>query len=355
MSAVVDRIMAEPSPPPGPPVHRSRRSWRFPTFVIVSLVGSLTLDHRDRQLVHALQIDGRAPLARIAEALDVSDRTLARRYRALKSAGMLRVRGLADGNRLGQADWLLRARCTPATATPVTAALARRPDTSWVCTTSAGTELTCIVRTPDHDVSSINTVATMPGVTALTAHRLLRRLAGEAGWPGRVSALDAGQIEQLRPPPTDQDHGPLLELTLADRRMLSILAADGRTDHRRLATAVSYSESTVRRRLTQLRATNTLSFSVETDARLFGHTCEAVLWLNVAPAGLTRVAHALAGHREVAFAAATAGPANLVAVVVCPDTAALYDYLTTRLATVRDVHTAETTMITNYAKRAGPA
>jgi DNA-binding Lrp family transcriptional regulator len=318
-------------------------------------VGSLILDQLDRQLVHALQVDGRAPLTRIAEVLDVSDRTLARRYRALRSAGVLRVRGLADAKRLGQADWLLRARCTPAAALPVTTVLARRVDTSWVCTTSAGTELTCIVRSADGDVSPIRAVANTPGVTGLTAHRLLRQVAGTAGWPGRISALDAHQVGHLRPALADAEPCPPRELTDADRRMLSILAADGRTDHRRLAAAVAYSESTIRRRLTQLRATKALSFTVETDARLFGHTCEAVLWLTVAPAGLTRVAHALAGHREVAFAAVTTGRrVNLVAVVVCRDADALYDYLTAGVGALPDIREAETALITDYVKRAGP-
>ncbi|MYR89980.1 AsnC family transcriptional regulator, partial [Streptomyces sp. SID685] len=42
-------------------------------------------DELDRRLVHALQIDGRAPFSTIAEALGVSDRTVARRYARLRS------------------------------------------------------------------------------------------------------------------------------------------------------------------------------------------------------------------------------------------------------------------------------
>lgn len=46
----------------------------------------LTLDGLDRQLVHALAVDGRAPFSRIAAAVGASDRTATRRT---KRSGML--------------------------------------------------------------------------------------------------------------------------------------------------------------------------------------------------------------------------------------------------------------------------
>ena len=44
-----------------------------------------TLDALDLKLLHALQIDGRAPFSRIAEVLGVSDQTVARRFRRLRT------------------------------------------------------------------------------------------------------------------------------------------------------------------------------------------------------------------------------------------------------------------------------
>ncbi|WP_346777316.1 AsnC family protein [Streptomyces sp. HNM0575] len=48
---------------------------------------TLTLDDLDRQLVHSLAVDGRAPFSRIASVLRCSDRTVAHRYRRLRAAG----------------------------------------------------------------------------------------------------------------------------------------------------------------------------------------------------------------------------------------------------------------------------
>jgi DNA-binding Lrp family transcriptional regulator len=49
----------------------------------------------------------------IGAALGVSDHTIARRYRRLRSQGVLRVVGLPDSPRLGRTDWFLRLRCVP--------------------------------------------------------------------------------------------------------------------------------------------------------------------------------------------------------------------------------------------------
>lgn len=283
----------------------------------------LTLDELDRRLVHALQIDGRAAFSHIATVLGTSDRTIARRYRRLRSAGALRVVGLPHGRLLGHVDWLVRLRCTPDAATSVAAALAPRQDTSWVSLISGGTEITCITRTSgaakDGDLL-LQKLPRTPRITAVTAHCLLRAVAGTTGWPGRTAALSPHQIDDLRPASTPcprTDHP--VELTDADHRLLAELAKDGRAGYPDLAGATGWSETTVRRRLDQLRRANILYFDVEIDPLLFDQTTEAMLWLTIAPAALATVTHALSTHPEIGFAAATTGPANVVAFVVCRD------------------------------------
>jgi len=44
-------------------------------------------DAMDEQLIHALQVDGRASFSRIGAVLGASDRTVARRYHRLREAG----------------------------------------------------------------------------------------------------------------------------------------------------------------------------------------------------------------------------------------------------------------------------
>lgn len=90
------------------------------------------LDDLDRAIVQALMVDGRAAFSRIAEVLGVSDQTVIRRYRRLRTAGVLRVLGLPVGHRVGLYESWLRIQCTPDAAVAVADALARRPDIAWV-------------------------------------------------------------------------------------------------------------------------------------------------------------------------------------------------------------------------------
>ena len=58
------------------------------------MVDTLTIDDLDRQLAQCLGVDGRASFSQLAVVLGVSDQTVARRYRRLRSAGVMRVVGL---------------------------------------------------------------------------------------------------------------------------------------------------------------------------------------------------------------------------------------------------------------------
>lgn len=161
-----------------------------------------------------------------------------------------------------------------------------------------------------------------------------------------AAALTVDEVARLRWHPPAED-GP----AEPDERLLQVLAEDGRADHPTLAKATGWSESTVRRRLDQLRGSEILYFDVDVDPLLIGYTSETILWLTVAPARLGAVAEALATHQEIAYAAATTGPSNVVAFVVCRDHADLYDYLATRLGTTPGVQHVETAPVIRRVKR----
>lgn len=309
------------------------------------------MDSLDRQLVHALGVDGRAPFSRIAQALGRSDRTIAHRYRQLHAAG-LRVVGVVDGRKAGHVDWLVRIRCAPDAAAGIATALSRRDDTSWVAILSGGTEITCITRVrtgADHLL--LQRLARTPRINGVTAHCMLRDLAGVGGWPVRVCTLTQPQIDALKPPPVDAD--PVGELTDQDRALVQALAVDGRTTHPRLAAVTGWSESTVRRRLADLLADGVLYFDVDIAPALFGYHCQAVVWLTVRPSQLNTVAQTLAEHAEIAFATATTGASNIVAFVVVRDLDGLYDYLAERIGGLPGVLQVDTSPMGKQVKYAG--
>ncbi|CAL2064649.1 Lrp/AsnC family transcriptional regulator [Streptomyces sp. TR1341] len=312
-------------------------------------------DELDRRLIHALQIDGRAPFSAIAAALGVSDRTVARRYARLRSAGVIRVLGGFDPTALGAVLWFLRVRCAPAASLPVAEALAARPDTSWVSLNSGGTEITCVVRTESEADSEALLLAKLPRtprVEGVTAHSVLHAFyGGPDNLVGKLGWLDAAAIERLRPPPLPHRPGPV-RLDDGDRKLLALLATDGRAGFEQLAAATGWSPTTVRRRMTELREHGVLYLDLDVDWRVFGGNARTLLWLSVAPAHLEEAGRALAGHPEIAFAAATTGPTNLYASVVCANQRELYRYLTTRIAALPAITHLETAPVIRTVKQA---
>ncbi|MER6788469.1 Lrp/AsnC family transcriptional regulator [Streptomyces sp. NPDC000658] len=313
---------------------------------------TVTLDDVDEGLVHALQIDGRAPLRLIGEVLGVSENTVARRYRRLRAAGVLRVVGTLNGARLGYNAWTIRLQCTPDAATAIAKALAARPDTSYVHLLSGGTEISCSVQTPTADESEALLLHKLPRtsrITAVSAHLLLSHYALPNNWAG-PARLTPQQAAPLAPPATDESE---IRLGPADRPLFDLLSRDGRASHTELATATGWSESTVRRRLTALRQAGVLTFLVDIPPAVLGFRSEARLWMSVRPSRLAAVASAMADHPEVSLVAQTTGPTNLLAAVNCRSSLDLARYLTERIASLHAIHTIETAPVIRTVKRAG--
>jgi DNA-binding Lrp family transcriptional regulator len=303
------------------------------------------LDPIDLGLIHALQIDGRATFSQIGAVLGISVQTAARRYRRLRTEASLRVVGLPDPARAGQTQWLVRMTSAPHTATELANALASRSDTSWVKLGSGGTEIIAIVTGPSDSSGRTLLLQDIPRTTTITsvsAHYLLHTyLGGPTVWTGRPAVLDREQRRRLAPVHRADrpDPRPLGE---GDAALLAALRRDGRASNTDLASATGWSPASVARRLTELRATGAIFFDIEIDPVHFGITTRAMLWMAVAPAQLDELATTMAGHPELAFVAATTGPTNLVADVLCASPAALHTYLTHRLGALPAIRAMDT-------------
>src|ERR1700744_5752064 len=313
-------------------------------------------DLLDIQLLYALQLDGRAPFSVIGEVLGVSDQTIARRYNRLRSSGVLRVRGLVEPDLLGLRSWIIRVQCTPSAAAAVAEALAQRPDTAWISLTSGGTEVTCVARTRTGDEDSHLLLDTLPrsrGVTGITAQCVLHTyFGGVLSLVNKSGTLSPDQVAALQPGP-GPGAGGQSRVTAADQALLAALELDGRTTYSDLATTTGWSQSTVRRRLADLRASGLLYFDVDFHHSLLDLTARGMVWVTVNPAQLGAAGAAMAQHPETAYVAATTGAANLSASVLSPSTEALYDYLTTSVARLPGLSGVETILVMRTVKRSG--
>ncbi|MDX3527169.1 AsnC family transcriptional regulator [Streptomyces sp. ID05-39B] len=302
-------------------------------------------DELDLKLLCALEIDGRASFSRLGAVLGVSDQTVARRYRRLCAEAGLRVVALRDAERLGQDQWMLRLRCVPDSATVIADALARRHDTNWIGLGSGGTEIVCMTRprSPgDHDDLLLGRLPRTPSVVEIRAQQILHRFyGGPSGWLRKFAVLDDDVTAALLPrhePPA----GPA-RIDPEDEALLAVLERDGRAGHPALQRATGRSESAVKRRLAALLASGAVYIDVEYRSEIFGFPLVAALWITTTPAALHTVGEALAGHEEVAYAAATAGPSHIVVTTVVRDTAGLYAYLSGPLGRLEGVQHVEAT------------
>jgi DNA-binding Lrp family transcriptional regulator len=144
----------------------------------------------------------------------------------------------------------------------------------------------------------------------------------------------------------------MAELSEADRALLAALGVDGRMSHADLAAATGWSESTVRRRMEQLTGSGEVFFHLELNLPVFGFNAEAWLWISVPPSELAAAGKALAGFPEVAYAAATTGPANIAACVVCRDNPEFYEFLTDKVGGIPAIGRLETSPIIRTVKQA---
>lgn len=326
------------------------------------MVKSAKFDALDRRLVHALQIDGRLPFSRIAEVLDVSDQTIARRYTRLRTEGHLRVLAAIDPALMGNVMWLVRVQCKPDGAEKLGHTLVLRDDTSWVSMSSGGTEISCSTWAPSAFMQEpsllLARLPRTPSVVGISAHCIMHRFFGvQTGLTLKSGALTPEEVSALQPEP-EEGHGAgysrtkPITLDDGDRRMLAVLGRDGRAELAELAAATGWSQSTVRRRLAHLRATGAVFLDLDYNLEIYNLATRVMLWASVPPAELESAGLALAGHPEVAYACATTGATNLHAVLVCKDLHSLYTYLTTRVANL-GVRQVETSPIMRTLK--GPA
>ncbi|MFJ8862805.1 Lrp/AsnC family transcriptional regulator [Streptomyces sp. NPDC102451] len=312
-----------------------------------------TLDALDLKLLQALELDGRAPFSRIAQVLGVSDQTVARRVRRLRTTARLRVTGMVDDSRLGRSSWIVRLGCTRGTAARLAATLAGRPDTHYVDLVAGGTEVVCAISPrsrQERDELLLERLQRTPGVTSVEAHCILRAYYGNAlRWLRKISALGPDEETALRAPAPEPTTEPVT-LDAEDQTMLEVLRRDGRATLTELQDATGLSETVARRRLERLRASGVLYLAIEYDHEPLGHGVEALCWLTVAPHALAESGQAVAAHPQVRFAAAVTGRSNLVISVLCRTTDDLYTFLGEKIGTLAGVQAAETVVTLRRVK-----
>jgi DNA-binding Lrp family transcriptional regulator len=320
---------------------------------------SVGLDRLDKQLLQALRLNGRAPFRRIAEVLGASEQTIARRYRRLREAGIVRVHVLPTPAGPGLA-WFVRIGVRPGAAIKLADALAQRRDVSWVSISAGGAELVCLTQPASNEQRDALLLDRLPrsgSVTSLVSYAILHPFQegpGE-GWTAFADPFDDTQLTALRAghQTAERDRQGRERLRAEDQPLLAALREDGRASYADLAAATGWPAATVARRVESLLSSGALHVEVDLATDLLGFPTLATLWITTAPAHLDDVGSHVARLPETGYAAAVSGPANLAVSVVCRDTNELYRYLSTKIGAIAVIRAAEVSPVMRRVKQHG--
>ncbi|MQY07124.1 AsnC family transcriptional regulator [Actinomadura macrotermitis] len=303
------------------------------------------LDLRDQRLIAALQCDGRLTAGRAAEVLGVGPRVVRRRWAALLDGDVVRVRGVVPYPP-GTTATLLRIRVLRGRVEAIAAALAARDDVPFIDLSAGGDEIGAIVIAPPGSRGRLlyRQLPATGAVTSVTAQTVLHVFSTADAW--RHDVLTPEERRALTPQAPPPPAGPPDD---TDRRILGVLAADGRASAAAIAERTGLPDSTVRRRLA---ARGHLRTQVIVDPRRLGLAIDANVWMRIEPGRLDEVGRALAAHPAVHGALATTGEANLQVAVWLRDLEHLYRFVSGDLGAL-GVRSADTVLVGRAVKRPG--
>jgi DNA-binding Lrp family transcriptional regulator len=307
------------------------------------------LDELDRRIVSALQIDGRAPWRKIAAVLGESERTIARRGADLLGRGAVRIAAL----RIRPSTALLRLECSPGGSPLAAESLAQRSDTTFCYLMSGGADVVAEVALPPGGLAPalITQLPATPGLVRMVSYPVLRYFRTIRGWI--AGGLTQREIDALATPLTGDAVAAGYEtLSPRDADIVEVLADDGRAPLETIARRAGVSEATAARRLELLLRTHQIQIRALVEPALVGLPVEAMLWITAPPAHVERIGTALVARPEVRYAAAVAGPHQIVADVTVPDMESVQRFITDETWT-RDVAGVDIGLLLQARKRGG--
>ncbi|MCS0600830.1 Lrp/AsnC family transcriptional regulator [Streptomyces sp. LP11] len=296
------------------------------------------LDVLDSHILHALHVAPRAPFRLVGQVVGASEQTVARRYRAMRRGGMVRVVGLVNPAVQGAMTSVVRISLRPDRIDALAEAVSRLPEISFASVSFGGSEIVCSMEAP-HDgrvPDVLRQLAHSPGVLGLDTRMMLHTYSPPgADWARLGPSLPEEAVALLRTRlPRPEPQGAPTGLREEDGALLAALAEDGRASQAALAERTGWTTGRVGRRMEVLEGSGTLFYDVDIVPERLGYPFSAALWLRTSPERLHETGTAVAALPRVVFASATTGAENLMAIVMCTDVTGFYDWLSRSLASV---------------------
>ncbi|BAW04706.1 Lrp/AsnC family transcriptional regulator [Nocardia seriolae] len=271
-------------------------------------------DERDLDLVNALQINPRASWTRIGESLGMDATTAARRWGQLTGSGLAWITAYAPEF---ATIAYLRLRCRAERLAEISERVTAMPWVFSVERVTGGFPLQLSVAVENLaalDDFTAGELAALPGVeeirTAVNQHVYVE------GSHWRPQALDPGQrtlLTEPRGPARPHRRAPAHSRPRpGDAALVLALSADGRRTIADLARDTGLTETTVRRRISDMTSSGRLVFRCDFAEQAAGWNVTANYWADLPASAIDTVGAALASWPEIRLCAATADDSNVM-------------------------------------------
>ncbi|MGW1027693.1 Lrp/AsnC family transcriptional regulator [Streptomyces sp. NPDC002577] len=285
------------------------------------------LDDLDLRIIAALQINGRASWRAIAQALQLGERTVARRGARLLESGTVRVTGLENFAE----TVVIRVHCAPGLAPQTAAALAERDDVVFSCTVTGTADVVAELQCPATRLEELafSELPTLPGFAGQEMAPVLHYYRTAREWrPGLLTEAEAAALDPGPAPVQGPTPAPLPGEQAKDEvAMLRALAANGRLTHEELAAVAGVSKATAGRRVEALIAQARVAIRAVVEPAALGLPVESLVWVRTRPGALEDTAEALLRDPAVRYAAVLMGEFQLLVNTAHDSRAALHHFL----------------------------
>ncbi|WP_164863424.1 Lrp/AsnC family transcriptional regulator [Agromyces sp. LHK192] len=270
------------------------------------------LDDLDLQLIHALQLEPRAPWNVLAGVLGTDAVTLARRWARIETEGYAWITALGGSARIG-AGAIVEFSCEPGEVLRAADAAAAVPEIYSIDLTAGRRDFVATLVAADDDQLAdfvLDRLGSVPGVRSIRTHVVNDVVRLGSDWT--VQALSPGQrtlIPAPRPPrPGAARHIPA-DLARGIRLALS---DDPRAAYAAVGTAVGISAQRAADAIALLRRTGDLVLRTDVAGPHSNWPLAAWYFVQVPAPSLVESAQALVDLPAVQYASITTGPGNLI-------------------------------------------
>ena len=273
------------------------------------------IDEIDLRIINALQLAPRSTWLSLAGPLELDAATLARRWNRLSESSLAWVTVTPGPQVLGSiVTAIIEIDCSPALLDAVAARLTRSAHAVTIEASTGRADL--LVTAGTADLASMSRfiseeVATIDGVSALRTSVITRWFTEGGRW--RLNALAPAERGVLTTGDTRQaGRARTVGISEQDRKVLTMLAYDGRAPMRELADAIGVSPAACKRQVDRLTSSGLVALRCEFARPLAGLPVLATLWCRIEPELLDAAGRVLSRAPEVRNCFAVVGADNLV-------------------------------------------